>query len=205
MAIMMFFIHNTICSMTSEAKNRKNIPRDIKIAFFLVYMSYTIVGAIGYASYRSLGDCFPPNFLNEPVYSDTFVPAIIARFALLIQLLTVLTLLLFVIRVQFFGYLFKTQFPTFLQATLVNMSLLSLATAVSIFFPDGVATVIRFTGAFGGYCYVFCLPVLVHCKSKKRQNQLTTQDVVLAVGVISFGTFLLGSQFVPQSSTECVE
>jgi solute carrier family 38 (sodium-coupled neutral amino acid transporter), member 9 len=191
--------------MTREAQNREHIRRDIIIGYVLVFFSYSIIGALGYSSRRALADCFPPNFLNEPVYSDTFIPAIIARFALLAQLLSVLTLLLFLIRIQFFGYFFNAQYPSFASVTSMNITLLTMATLFSTFFPDDVATIIRFSGAIGGFCYVFCLPVLVQCKSKNRKSQLRIFDVMVAVMIISFGLFLMCSQFIPQSESECTE
>ena len=196
MAIMMFFIHNSVASLVRTAKNKDKIKRDILIAFFFVLISYTSVGAIGYSAYRYL-PCFPQNFLDESVFPVTYIPAVIARFALLGQLTTVLALLAYIIRVQLFGYLLGSRYPGLGYILFLNFCILATATAISCLFPNAVATIIRFSGSICGTAYCFCFPVLVNWKVKAEKGTATLWDKGSAVVICGFSLVLLGSQFIP--------
>ena len=202
MAIMMFFIHNSVASLVRTAKNKDKIQRDILIAFFFVLISYCSVGAIGYAAYRYL-PCFPQNFLDETVFPVTYIPAVIARFALLGQLTTVLALLAYIIRVQLFGYLLGSRYPGLGYILILNFCILSAATAISTLFPNAVATTIRFSGSICGTAYCFCFPVLVNWKVKAEKGTVTAWDIGSAVVICGFSLVLLGSQFIPEKTILC--
>ena len=204
MAIMMFFIHNSVLSIGRTAKDKTKIKRNIIIAFSLVCSSYCLIGSLGYLSYRYLEDCFPQNFLMESVYPVTDIYAMVARAALLLQLSSVMALISFIVRVQLFGYIMNKQYPGMGYIIALNCFLIFTATCVSAFFPNAVGTTIRFSGAICGFFYVFCLPVLVNLRAQRQKNQAKPFDYISAGLIISFATFLLSTQFIPSSSEPCL-
>jgi len=85
-------------------KKPENNPRDLLIAFTLVAFSYIIVGVFGFAAYWQKD--IPQDFLQN--FSGSNIGAIIGRFALLLQLITVYPVLAMFIRYAKFA-LFKAK------------------------------------------------------------------------------------------------
>lgn len=138
--------------------------RDLGIAFILVALSYTAVGALGYLAYHRLPEGIEQNFLNlAPLVGGDQIGAMIARFMLLFQLFSVFPLICYIVRIQFFSYLMGVQYPGLLRVLGLNAVLCAACTCVSIFYPE-IGNILRFTGAACGLLYVFVLPIAIHVK-----------------------------------------
>jgi sodium-coupled neutral amino acid transporter 9 len=144
--------------MKNNANQEKN-NRDLGIAFGLVAATYVLVGAFGYTAYH--GATIPQDFLN--IFSHTNIPAIVARFALLFQLISVYPLLCMIVRsvpplsslyvhqpdlthcnrIQFFGLLFKSNYPGWLHVLIMNLVIAAVTTLMAMFYPN-VGTILRF-------------------------------------------------------------
>eukprot|EP01088_Endostelium_zonatum_P000535 TRINITY_DN10785_c0_g1_i1.p1 TRINITY_DN10785_c0_g1~~TRINITY_DN10785_c0_g1_i1.p1 ORF type:complete len:646 (-),score=127.23 TRINITY_DN10785_c0_g1_i1:79-2016(-) len=166
-----YFIHNCILPIMKN-NNPKNNKRDLIAAFTLVTASYILIGAVVYLAYFRLitdpkNDGFPQDFLSY--YSGKSIPAIIARFSLFLQLFTVYPLLLFIVRIQFFGLLWGNQYPGLLHVMVLNATLVGLGTCFAIWYPH-VGTVLRWAGAVCGFLYVFGMPNMLHLVAMKREE-----------------------------------
>jgi len=166
-----FFIHNCILPILKLQRNPENNNRDLGIAFVLVGLSYALLGALAYMAYTA--GSIPENFLNN--YSTTQASAIIARLAVLIQLSSVFPLICCIIRGQFFGFLYQTEYPSFWHILALNLFLCGSSTLVSIFYPH-IGDILRFTGAACGLIYVFILPIGVHLRKTYFTDPHTIVD-----------------------------
>ena len=78
-----------------------------------------------------------------------------ARALLLLQLVTVFPLLMYLIRVQF---LILIRLPeSLVNIVLVNATVCTACVLFTVFMPS-VGTIIRYSGAFCGFCMIFTLP-----------------------------------------------
>ena len=132
-----YFIHNCILPILKN-NNPKNNTRDLGIAFSLVALSYASIGGITYLAYHRTD--IPQDFLAA--FSHTNIGAIIARFALLLQLGTVYPLILFIVRIQCFGLLFKNQWPSLYHILALNAVLVGTGTVFAMFYRE-IGTVLR--------------------------------------------------------------
>ena len=135
-----FYIHGLILPIMKTAKNPENNPRDLVIGYVLVGISYSLVGGIAYLYYSDTPD-FPQEFLL--VYPSTLVGAVAANILLLIQLATVFPLLLLIIRIQFFGLLWNSQYPGWKHIYTLNLTLLFTGMMFAMFYPS-FGTILRF-------------------------------------------------------------
>lgn len=171
-----FFIHNCILPIIQNARHKEKALRDMGIAFIFVFLSYAMIGGIAYVAYHVYE--IPEDFLNY--YSSTSIGAIISRFALLLQLFTVFPLIVYIMRIQFFGLLHASSSssasssdspinvasstpstPSWKQVLALNLVICIAVTVVSIWYPH-IGDILRFTGASCGLIYVFLLPIAVH-------------------------------------------
>ncbi|KAL6049282.1 Sodium-coupled neutral amino acid transporter 9 [Balamuthia mandrillaris] len=188
-----YFIHNCILPILKK-NNPKNNVRDLAAAFALVGFSYGLIGGLAFYTYHRRS--IPQNFLNFDIYSQSNIPAMIARFALLVQLATVYPLILCIVRIQFFGTVLKSQWPSIWHVLGLNFVLVSIGTWFAIFYPH-IGTVLRFVGAICGFLYVFGLPNLVHILILREEGKLSVVQLIIHSSIILFGLGLLAVQFIP--------
>ncbi|OQR80662.1 hypothetical protein THRCLA_11956, partial [Thraustotheca clavata] len=154
-----FFIHNAIQPIILHS-NPSSRSRDITIAYVLVGLSYTAVGALGYIGFPK--GHHQQNFLDAFPILDTF--AFSARASLLFQLATVYPLVLLIVRTQFFGLVYNTPWPNAIAVVLLNATVMTVTTLFAVYYPK-VGDVLRFTGAIGGFILIFCVPIGIHLLS----------------------------------------
>jgi len=188
-----FFIHNCVLPIMKNQQHPENNNRDLAIAFVLVGLTYATIGSLGYLAFTSHGITIPADFLNY--FSENHTGAMIARIALFLQLFTVFPLIVYITRLQLYGYLFGTDYPSVLHVLALNVAIFLATTLIAVFYPS-LVDVLRYTGAGCGLIYIFILPVAVHMraslKSGKPQDRIETLHYVLPV----IGLALLISQFL---------
>ena len=113
----------------------------------------------------------------------------------LLQLVTVYPLLVLIIRTQLFGYVFKNPWPNMWSIIILNVvvtglwnknpgcgllawcrdvgppspsSYAGITTSFAVFYPF-VGTIIRFTGAFCGFFYMYFFPTWTHLSGTSRE------------------------------------
>jgi sodium-coupled neutral amino acid transporter 9 len=96
-----YFIHNGSLSILRNAQNPKNNARDLTIAYCLGCGTYLTVGTCLYLSFQSKKVDIQQNFLdNFNVTAESYIYAFIAQCFLLLQFITVLPLLAYIVRFQ---------------------------------------------------------------------------------------------------------
>ena len=162
-----YFIHNAIINIVKNAKHPEHVSRNVAIAYGMVAVSYCLPGLGGYLAFQHLN--IDQNALTMFASSDPL--AVVARLALLLQLTSVYPLLNYIIRVQFFGMLWRSNYPSFIHVFVLNAAILLFALSFAIFYPH-VGTVLRFTGAFSGFVICLLFPVLVHVLASARHRKM---------------------------------
>lgn len=188
-----FFIHNCIVSILKTNRYQENNIRDLGAAYFIVGLLYATIGGVAYLSF-STTETIPQDILT--LMSERNIPTMIARFFVVLQLVSVYPLLLIIIRLQFFGLFWKDPYPSWIHVAILNLVILSITSAVAAFYPK-IATVLRFTGAVCGLIYVFVLPISTHWILQKRRGELTWTSLIFHSILIAAGLLSAGSQFIP--------
>ncbi|XP_050347546.1 sodium-coupled neutral amino acid transporter 9 homolog [Nymphalis io] len=185
MLALSFYIHNIIITiMGNNARQDKN-GRDLTIAFLLVTITYTLVGAIFYICFPLSKSCIEDNILNNFEMHD--VMTAIARALLLFQVVTVYPLVVFMLRAEA-AQLCRAPAPA------VNVGVVALCILVACLCPD-IGTIIRYTGAVSGLVHVFALPALLQMQSLRLRGKLTCWKAIFYSLIIAFGTVNLVMQF----------
>lgn len=188
-----FVLHNAIINIMRNQRRPENNVRDLTIGYALVVTTYIIVGSICFVAYRNSplilehGGKIPQDFLR--MFPRTNVGAIIARFALIIHLLTAYPLLCTILRIQFFGMLWQSQFPGWPHVLFLNFVIVATGTVFAMLWPR-LADILRFVGATTGVILIFILPTALYYKkieqSPHRWLQLFAICFLLLAGIAMF-------------------
>lgn len=173
-----YMVHNAAVGLMKENKDSSKNSRDLFIAYIIVLVKYCMLGIFG--SFAIAGmihhskkeDKFKTSdimqfiiehendFFTE-VQRDIGIGSLVLIF---IQLTTVLPILNFFTRRQFFGLFYgnESEIKNY-QFHLFNavFTLLCLGFEIVVIEP---VIVIAYTGAFGGFFLIYILPVVIHLK-----------------------------------------
>ncbi|EGI65050.1 PREDICTED: putative sodium-coupled neutral amino acid transporter 9 isoform X1 [Acromyrmex echinatior] len=181
---MSFFIHNIVINIMQNNRNQEKNGRDLTIAYFLVTLTYIIVGVGFFMCFPLPKSCIEDNLLNNFQKWDGLT--IGARMVLLFQLVTVYPLLAYVLRIQLLSWIWKRA-PNRSLVLFINLVLVSICIIFATFVPY-IGTIVRYTGALSGLIYVFTFPNLLHLSILKKKGKLSIYSILfhLAIPVIGF-------------------
>ncbi|XP_074640915.1 neutral amino acid transporter 9-like isoform X2 [Tubulanus polymorphus] len=188
-----FFVHNCALSILRMQKNPQNNGRDLSIAYILVSVTYIFVGLCFYSAFPYAKACIEDNLLNNLANYDLM--AMIARVCLFFQMMTVFPLLTYIFRVQILYPIFGSVYPGVLHVLILNAILVTICVLFARFLPH-IGVIIRFSGAFCGLAYIFCLPCIVYMLERKKEGTLTIPVIVFHCGLIVLGIANFIGQFV---------
>ena len=138
--------------------------------------------------------------------------AFLIRCVLLIQMLTVYPMLLYIIRVQMFGYFFGTDYPSRKIVLTYAFSMPAVTTIVASVYPN-VGIITSVAGAVCGLYFIYLVPPLIHMGTLRGNHEGLSESIVkkemVDVGtggtlsyvlhsiVILIGVLILIFQFIP--------
>ncbi|KAI5734905.1 hypothetical protein M8J77_011822 [Diaphorina citri] len=186
------FIHNIIITIMRNNRHQEHNGRDLSIAYLLVFLTYAAVGLIFYVTFPLAKSCIQDNLLNNFLRHDVLTLA--ARMFLLFQLTTVYPLITYMLRVQIFAALKKPPYPGFYQVLFLNTAIVTVCVLFAIFLPQ-IGTVLRFTGALGGFIYIFTLPSILHLSSQNKREQMSILSFLFHSFIVLLGFLNLVAQF----------
>nr|CAD2174833.1 unnamed protein product [Meloidogyne enterolobii] len=187
-----YFIHNAILTILRNQKHPENNARDLLIGYFLSAGCYIIISLFFFTTFPTYRNCISDNFLNNFASGDML--SAIARVFLLFQMLTVLPLLMYLIRVQF-SYVFAgTVYPGLFYVLLINGGILTIALFFAVVYPH-VGPIIRYVGSICGLVYMFILPCAVHLKRLQIQGRLNNVQIAIHCLIMLCGVLNLFAQF----------
>ncbi|KAG6463941.1 hypothetical protein O3G_MSEX014175 [Manduca sexta] len=190
MLALSFYIHNIIIDiMRNNARQDKN-GRDLTIAFLLVTITYTMVGAVFYICFPLAKSCIEDNILNNFEMHD--IMTAVARVLLLFQVVTVYPLVAYMLRTE--TMLLLSLQETRCYTMTINVTIVIMCVLVACFCPN-VGTIIRYTGAISGLVHVFALPSLLQVRSLQLRGRLTWWKSLFYFLIVVFGTVNLLMQF----------
>lgn len=187
-----YFIHNCILSIMRNQENPKNNARDLSIAYFLVALTYIVVGLLFFISFPKEKSCIQEVLLDNLPAPD--IMTFIARLFLLFQLTTVFPLIVYIIRVQLMLYFFNKIYPSFLHVFVLNLALIGACVLFAVVYPH-VGNIIRYVGSLSGLAYNYSLPCIVHMLIQKQKGQLSWPSTVFHSCIVVFGVLNFMSQF----------
>ncbi|XP_075980267.1 sodium-coupled neutral amino acid transporter 9 homolog isoform X2 [Anticarsia gemmatalis] len=190
MLALSFYIHNIIITiMSNNARQDKN-GRDLTIAFLLVTVTYTLVGAVFYICFPLAKSCIEDNILNNFDMHD--IMTAVARILLLFQVVTVYPLVAYMLRTE--AILLLPLKETRTLTIVINLSIMTMCVLVACFCPS-IGTIIRYTGAVSGLVHVFALPSLLQVRSLQLRGRLTWWKTLFYAAIVAFGALNLLMQF----------
>ncbi len=114
--------------------------------------------------------------------SDTFV--LILRFVSVIQLCTILPIIYYVIRTQFFGTFFEDGYPSVTHVAIYCVTMVVTSLMVLYFFYNMLGKLMSFIGATTGFILIYIVPLVVntvyyqvkHPTGLKREELLSIKN-----------------------------
>uniref|UniRef100_A0AAF5DRN0 Nudix hydrolase domain-containing protein n=1 Tax=Strongyloides stercoralis TaxID=6248 RepID=A0AAF5DRN0_STRER len=186
-----YFIHNAVLTILRNQKNPQNNARDLSIGYSLSALCYLIIGTMFYIAFPTYRNCISDNFLNNFGTGD--VMSATARLFLLFQMITVLPLLMYFIRSQFYYVVSGITDPSTKQIVTLNICVLLLAVSTAIFYPH-VGSILRYIGAISGLVYVFALPCAIHLKRLQIRGEIKKKDIIIHGTIVLLGILNLVAQ-----------
>lgn len=196
-----FFIQNCALTIMRAAAVPKDNQRNLTVAFVLVYLTYTGFGVLGNIC-PPLGNGLALGLPGKGGGKDSFLGLtqpesiapmlVLARFAVVMQCVTVLPVLVYIIRAQLFtAFYFKNPYPGLLPVVCINVVTLACTSAVCI---SGVhiSDVLRFTGAFAAFVCVYAVPA---CVQWQQETPSRLRRGVIAAVLFGIGTGGVVMQF----------
>ena len=162
-----YFLHNCIAVIMKNNEKQENNNRDLSLGYFAAGSSYLSIAVIGYFGFR--GNGFPQSAITQnalDMFSPTNPLAFGIRIILFTQMFTVYPMVMYFLRMQFFGFIYGTDYPSKRHIFLMSLVTCSVTTLVSSIYPN-VGTIVGVVGAFCGLYFVYILPVCIHIHYSK--------------------------------------
>ncbi|KAJ2945423.1 hypothetical protein O0L34_g234 [Tuta absoluta] len=190
MLALSFYIHNIIITIMTNNEKQENNGRDLTIAFVLVTVTYTLVGAVFYICFPLAKSCIEDNLLNNFEMHD--VMTAVARILLLFQVVTVYPLVAFMLRSE--AVLLLPYRDTPCLTITINVVIVTVCVLAACFCPN-IGAIIRYTGAISGLVHIFALPSLLHIRSLQLRGKLTWWKAAFYLTLVILGAVNLMMQF----------
>jgi len=189
-----FFIHNIIVGIMKNNEDASKNTRDLAIAYVIDAVVYTTLGVLGqiavaalFSEYNTTGSMPIPHTVMDllvKTYLGTsgiglfnFIFSIIALCFVLVQLTTVIPILCFFTRKQFFAFFYETSqtipdrqfyaFNIFYDVSCLVVELLALDPSI----------VISLNGAVCGFFLIYVIPIYLHTECLYTKTPELTQSL----------------------------
>jgi hypothetical protein len=175
-----YFIHTCSLPIVRSAKNPEKVPRDVFLGYLAVFISYAVVGSLGYIGFLGVKFSWyfeaaarsnpPPgttpgaidgNCLNMYQYND--IGAFFLRFSVFMLLFSTYPLVNFFLKTIIKNIFFRESEVSRVTDFVLNVSLVLIPLAFALFYPD-ISSVLAYSGAVAGFLIIYVFPVLVHLK-----------------------------------------
>lgn len=112
------------------------------------------------------------------MFASDNILAFIIRAVLLTQMLTVYPMLMYLVRAQFFGFFYGTDYPSKKLVMIFSAAIPAMTTLVASIFPQ-VGIITSVLGAVCGLYFIYLVPPLVHLRTLRRTHKGLTESIVL--------------------------
>ena len=99
------------------------------------------------------------------MFSYKSTVAFCVRLAIFMLLFSAYPIINLFLRTHLLNIFFKRRDVSQMDMVMLNIIVTTIPLSFSLFYPE-IATILAFSGAFGGFISIYCLPVLVHLKKQ---------------------------------------
>jgi sodium-coupled neutral amino acid transporter 9 len=163
---MAYFIHSAVTTMMRDNKDQSKNARDLGIAYFLVFATYTILGLVFYLAYPGWKGCITDMFIDNFDKREWIAPTM--HILMFFRILSIYPLLTYFIRVQNFSLFLGTEWPGYTKVFIVNACIVAVGCCCAMFY-DKIGDVIRYAGSFCAMIYMYFLPCIVKLIQQKEE------------------------------------
>ena len=167
-----FFLHNLMIPIIKKNRDEKNNSRDVVLGYVLGGSFYAIIGIFGAVSIAGLPD--QPDSQTVLDYYGSNIYSAIIEILLFLQLSSVLPVLWYVCRSQFFNLVFKTEKVPKKWYFLTNAFFSAVCLGIQIKNVDP-SLVISLNGAICCYFMIYTIPIALHLKCLYGKDHKTAE------------------------------
>jgi len=167
------FCHSFILPIMKNNAKPENNRRDLFIGYILVCLTYMIIGIAGYIGFS--GSSFlpelPTNIDNWFKYFDSSNGFILfLKILNVIQLLTIMPVVCYIVRVQLFGTFYGVIYPSKKVVYSFNLILLFMCLIVLYLCYNLLGRLMGIIGTFTGLFLVYLIPLLINIQYYYRKH-----------------------------------
>ena len=177
-----YFLHTCSLPIVRSSKNPEKVGRDMFIGYLLVFISYAIVGCMGYVGFMGyyFRDYFDKikdsetsgqidqNCLNMFDYKD--VAAFVLRLAIFLLIFSTYPLLSYFLTDMIKRLFFRNIEVNDRIYFFIVFGISFFPLIFSLFLPS-VGSILSYAGAISGFFIIYILPVTTYMKWKRTQIQ----------------------------------
>ena len=172
-----YYLHNITLPIIRHSANPKNNARDVFIGYFLVFISYSLCGFMGYFGFSGTYFTKDPNYAGIKsnclfMFPSDNVIATIIRFATFCQILAAMCLMFACQRSQInlliYGDAERAEKQPMVKTMITNFCILIAPFLFAIFYPD-VGKLAGYLGSFSALGCIYIMPTITNLKSSYTQ------------------------------------
>ena len=172
-----FFAHSIIMPIMKNNEKQENNTRDLAFGYLLVVLTYIILGISGYFGFSAKD--MPGNFEDNwfRMFDSNLVYIIALRIINVIQILSVFPVLVYIVRIQFFGIFFNISWPGYKYLLIYINIYLGMCFFILYFFYNKLGKFVGYLGAITALFLIFIIPSVVNMIYYKRKHPFNLEEL----------------------------
>ena len=168
-----FMCHNVIIPVIRNNHDETKNQRDIVLGYFMTASIYTIIGFFGCFAIAGLN---PDNLRYDTVleYFSDDIFTVVIEILLFLQLISVVPILWYVCRSQFFNLIYANEAVPFKYYVLANAVFAIVALIVQMLNVNPTL-IISLNGGVIGYLLVYAIPIKLHLTCLYKENAMVEE------------------------------
>lgn len=168
-----FIVHSVVVPIIKHNENQEKNSRDLAIGYTIGGGVYIILGILG--CFAIVGSEYCPKDKHAHTVVDCFektdISVLVIEILFFLHLVTVLPLVIFISRMQFFQMFYETVEAPWYFKLIFNIFFVLVCLVIGIFNVDP-SNIISFTGAVCGFYLVYIIPIGIHfsCIYKEKKT-----------------------------------
>jgi len=172
-----FFAHSIIMPIMKNNEKQENNTRDLAFGYLLVVLTYIILGLSGYIGFsaKDMPGEFQDNWFK--MFESNVLYIIVLRIINVLQILSIFPVLVYIVRIQFFGVFFNISWPGYKYLLIYINVYLGMCFFILYFFYDKLGKFVGFLGAFTGLFLIYFIPSVVNMIYYRRKHPFNLEEI----------------------------
>ena len=172
-----FFAHSIIMPIIKNNEKQENNTRDLAFGYLLVVLTYIILGLSGYIGFnaKDMPGEFQDNWFK--MFKSNIVYIIVLRIINVIQILSIFPVLVYIVRIQFFGVFFNISWPGYRYLLIYIITYIGMCFFILYFFYNKLGKFVAFLGAFTGLFLIYFIPSVVNMIYYRRKHPFNLEEI----------------------------